>query len=163
MNREQKKFSKIYNKYVDSIYRFVFIKVSSGQTAEDLTSEVFLKSWQAFQEQKINNPKAYLYKVARNLVIDFYRERGQTTIVSIEQEEIILQSEEDLEQKESQESDFRKIQKALKQLNPDYQDIVIMRHIEGLSIKDIAKVLNKSKGATRVMLHRAMEQLKEKV
>jgi len=165
MNKEQRKFTKIYDKYVESIYRFVFIKVSSSQIAEDITSEVFLKSWEKFKQKQdsIENPRAYLYRVARNRVIDFYRERGQTTIISIEQENIVLKSDEDLEKKQETEMNLEKIQKALTKLNPDYQDVIILRHIDGLPIKDIAKILDKSNGATRVMIHRAMEQLRERV
>jgi len=166
MNRNQKKFAKIYDKYVESIYRFVFIKVNSSQVAEDLTSEVFLKSWEKIkkkQEDSIENPRAYLYKVARNRVIDFYRERGQTTVISIEQEQIVLKSDEALEKTQEKEMNLQKIQKALTELSSDYQDVIILRHIDGLPVKDIAKILDKSNGATRVMLHRAMEQLKERV
>ena len=166
MNKEQRKFTKIYDKYVESIYRFVFIKVSSSQIAEDLTAEVFLKSWEKFKKKQgdsIENPRAYLYKVARNTIIDFYREKGQTTIISIEQEQIVLKSDEDLEKTQEKEMNLEKIQKALTKLSPDYQDVIILRHIDGLPVKDIAKVLDKSNGATRVMLHRAMKQLKERV
>jgi len=166
MNRNQKKFTKIYDEYVDSIYRFVFIKVNSNQIAEDLTSEVFLKSWEKFKQKQgdsIENPRAYLYKIARNKIIDFYRERGKTTIISIEQERIVLKSDENLEENQEKDMNLAKIQKALTNLNSDYQDVIILRHIDGLAIKDIAKILDKSNGATRVMLHRAMEQLKERV
>ena len=166
MNRNQKKFTKIYDEYVDSIYRFVFIKVNSNEIAEDLTSEVFLKSWEKFKQKQgdsIENPRAYLYKIARNRIIDFYRERGKTTIISIEQEKIVLKSDENLEENQEKDMNLEKIQKALTNLNSDYQDVIILRHIDGLSIKDIAKILDKSNGATRVMLHRAMEQLKERV
>ena len=106
MVNSRQKFSKIYDRYIDSIYRFILIKVSSSQVAEDLTSETFLRSWEKYRqkkEQSIKNPKAYIYRVARNLVVDFYRERGQTTIMSIEQEEIELESEEDdIEKKQQQ-------------------------------------------------------------
>ena len=166
MNRNQKKFTKIYDQYVDSIYRFVFIKVNSSEIAEDLTSEVFLRTWQKFKEKQgdsIENPRAYLYKIARNRIIDFYRERGKTTIVSIEQEKIVLKCDENLEENQEKDMNLEKIQKALINLNSDYQDVIILRHIDGLAIKDIAKILDKSNGATRVMLHRAMEQLKERV
>jgi len=166
MNRNQKKFTKIYDEYVDSIYRFVFIKVNSNEIAEDLTSEVFLKSWEKFKQKQgdsIKNPRAYLYKIARNRIIDFYRERGKTTIISIEQEKIVLKSDENLEENQEKDMNLEKIQKALTNLNSDYQDVIILRHIDGLSIKDIAKIFDKSNGATRVMLHRAMQQLKERV
>jgi len=166
MNREQQKFSKIYDCYVESIYRFIFIKVNSQAIAEDLTSEVFLKSWKAFQQKekpKIRNPRAFLYITARHLVIDFYRTKKQKQTVSIEDSKEIEDTSERLEEKESIRSDVALIHDRLKELNHDYQNVIILRFVEELSIGEISEVLDKSKGATRVLLHRAMGQLKEKM
>jgi len=83
MKNLRKIFSKIYDRYIDKIYRFIFFKVNSQEIAQDLTSETFLKGWESFKNgTKIENPQAYLYKTARNLVIDFYREKGKVQIVS---------------------------------------------------------------------------------
>jgi RNA polymerase sigma-70 factor, ECF subfamily len=164
MNKHQRKFSKIYNRYADSIYRFIYIKVSSKETAEDLTSEVFLKTWRVFhleENKEIKNPRAFLYASARNLVIDHYRAEGRTQIVSIEDSEIKIEdTAQSLEKKETDRSDLAIVQKALARLKPEYQDVIILKHIDGLSTKEIAEILVKSKGAVRIMLHRAMEQLK---
>jgi len=169
MNRKQQKFGRIYDKYVESIYRFIFIKVSSHETAEDLTSEVFLKSWQVFQSsetrkskrEKIRNPRAFLYATARNLVIDFYRTKKRDKILSIEEAKEIEDIEQRIEEKEKVRSDLALIQKRLNSLKEDYQNVIIWRYVDGLSIREIAKILDKSPGAIRVLLHRAMKQLKE--
>ena len=166
MNREQQKFSKIYDCYVESIYRFIFIKVNSQAIAEDLTSEVFSKSWQVFQQKEkpeIRNPRAFLYITARHLVIDFYRTKKQKQTVSIEDSREIEDTSEKLEEKENIRSDMALIHNRLKELNHDYQNVIILRFVEELSIGEISEVLDKSKGATRVLLHRAMGQLKEKM
>ena len=166
MNREQQKFSKIYDCYVESIYRFIFIKVNSQAIAEDLTSEVFSKSWQVFQEKEkpeIRNPRAFLYITARHLVIDFYRTKKQKQTVSIEDSREIEDTSEKLEEKENIRSDMALIHNRLKELNHDYQSVIILRFVEELSIGEISEVLDKSKGATRVLLHRAIGQLKEKM
>jgi len=166
MNREQQKFGKIYDHYVESIYRFIFIKVNSQAIAEDLTSEVFLKSWQAFQHKekpRIKNPRAFLYVTARHLVIDFYRTKKQKQTVSIEDSREIEDIGERLEEKESIRSDVALIYDRLKGLNQDYQNVIILRFVEDLSIKEISEILDKSRGATRVLLHRAMGQLKEQM
>jgi len=159
MNRNQKQFTEIYDRYVQNIYRFVYIKVSSSQIAEDITSEVFLKSWEKFKQiNTIKNPRAYLYTVARNLVVDFYREKPRA-VISIE--EIEIPGEMGAEQAEKEKSDLIIVKKALNKLNPEYQDIIILRHVNKVPIKDIARIMDKSKNATRVMLHRAIEQLKQ--
>jgi len=166
MNRQQKKFTKIYDRYVESIYRFISIKVSSQETAEDLTSEVFLKSWQVFQDEeskKIRNPRAFLYTTARHIVIDFYRTRKQNRVLSIEETKEIEDTGQQLEKIENVRSDLMSIQSALKELKDDYQNVIIWRYVDGLSIPEISKVLERSPGAVRVLLHRAMKELKEGV
>lgn len=168
---KRKIFSKIYDKYVDKIYRFVFLKVSSQEIAQDLTSETFLRGWRAFEKSinqkigtksQIKNPQAFLYKIARNLVIDYYRERDRASIVSIEDKEIIdpgLNSEE----KAFLDSDLRLISQSLAELKDDYQDIIIWHYVDGLSFREIAKILTKSEGSIRVMTHRALKDLREKI
>ena len=69
MSTPKKKFAKIYNQYVEKVYRYVFLKVSSKDVAEDLTSDIFTKLWRTFRKGKdkeIENPRAFIYKVARN-------------------------------------------------------------------------------------------------
>ncbi len=166
MNKKQQKFSKIYDDYVESIYRFIFIKVSSRVTAEDLTSEVFLRTWQTFQQkekEKIKNPKAFLYVTARHLVVDFYRTRDKNRTLPIEDNEDIADSEQQLEEKEKINSDLALIQQKLKEIKDNYQDVIIWRYIDGLSIGEISQILDKSKGATRVLIHRAMGKLREQL
>ena len=166
MNREQRKFSKIYDSYVNSIYRFIFIKVNSQEVAEDLTSEVFSKSWQIFQDKKkkeIKNPRAFLYTTARHIVIDFYRTNKQDRTLSIEDTKEIEDTRQQLEEREEVRADLALIQQGLNKLKEDYQDVIIWRYVDGLSIGEIARILGRKPGAVRVLLHRAMGQLKEQV
>ena len=84
MANKRKEFGKIYDKYIDKIYRFIFLKVSSEDVTKDLCSETFLRGWEAFQdEKKIDNIQAFLYQIARNLVIDHYREKGRAQVAGI--------------------------------------------------------------------------------
>ena len=79
----KKEFSKIYDKQVERIYRFIFLKVSSKEAAEDLTSETFLRTWKAFeainqanaQLTPILNQNAFVFQIARNVIADYYRLR----------------------------------------------------------------------------------------
>ena len=98
MEKEQRKFSKLYDAYVESIYRFIYIKVNSQEIAQDLTSEVFLKVWKSYQKQDFRNPRAFLYTTARHTVIDYYR--THKTTVSIETAEIIEDSAQDIQKRE---------------------------------------------------------------
>jgi len=160
MANQRKIFSSIYDKYVNKIYRFIFIKVSSQEIAEDLCSETFLRGWQVFKERRdIENPPAFLYQIARNLIIDHYREKGKAKIVSAEYSQII-DPKTDLEEKAISSSDFDNIRQALAGLKEDYQTVIIWHYLDDLSVPEIAKILDKSEGAVRVSLHRALKTLK---
>ena len=163
MVNQRKIFSSIYDKYVDKIYRFIFIKVSSQEIAEDLCSETFLRGWQVFKEREdIENPPAFLYQIARNLIIDHYREKGKAKIVSAEYTPIV-DPREDLEEKANLSSDLEEVRLSLANLKGDYQDVIIYRYLDELSVPEIAKILEKSEGTVRVTLHRALKTLKDEI
>ena len=162
MDKAKKEFSKIYDKYIKKIYRFIFLKVNSEDIAQDLCSDTFLKGWESFKTQKIDNPQAFLYKIARNLVIDYYREKGRTQVVSAEYASIV-DPRKDIEQEAMLKSDIDQVKAVLTNLKGDYQNVIIWRYLDELSIQKIAKMLNKSEDNTRVMLHRALKALKNEL
>lgn len=167
----QKKFSKIYDQCIEKIYRFVFVKVNSQETAEDITSKVFIRGWEAFKksqnpmtnDQKIENPRAFLYQIARNLIIDHYREKGRTQIVSADCGPQIADPRTNIEEKAIINADLAVVKTALKDLNDDHQNVIIWHYLDDLPIKDVAKLLDRSEEATRVLLHRALNSLREKL
>lgn len=164
MSNSKKKFSKIYDRYVDGIYRFIFLKVSSVETAQDLTSETFLRGWKAFEtsQKSIDNPQAFLYRIARNLIVDFYRDKNKAQVVSAEYVQIADPSQNS-EEKAKIDSDMRGIHQALAGLKDDYQNVIIWRYLDNLSVPEVAKLLNKSEKTTRVTLHRALKSLKSRL
>jgi RNA polymerase sigma-70 factor (ECF subfamily) len=163
MPDNRKIFSKIYDQYINKIYRFVFLKVNSKEIAQDITSETFLRGWKAFDSKKdIKNPSAFLYQIARNLVVDFYREKGKAQIISVEYTQII-DPRINLEEKTIFESDINTVRLALANIREEYQEVIIWRYLDELSVPEIAETLDKSEQAVRVMLHRAMKSLKNKL
>lgn len=160
MSHPKKTFEHIYNQYIDKIYRFVFIKVSSKETAEDLCSETFSRFWQELKQGKnIENPRAFLYQVARNLIIDYYRIKPRIQLASVEGAQIIDPGV-NLEEAQLLKSDLETIKAGLRNLKQDYQDIIIWRYLDELSVPEIAEMLGKSEGAVRVEIHRALAALK---
>jgi RNA polymerase sigma-70 factor (ECF subfamily) len=167
-NKDPEAYSKVYDLYADRIYRFVFFKVSSREEAQDLTSEVFLKTWQYITSGKdILNLNAYLYRVARNLVIDHYRKASQKEVSfdalaggldSLDQEESLkVEQAKALEDKLQME----KIEDKLMGLKDEYREVIILRYVDDLSISEIAAIVEKKKGAVRVILFRALNALRE--
>ena len=161
--KKRKEFSKIYDKYIDKIYRFIFVKVNSEDIAQDLCSETFLRGWESYKSiDKIDNIQAFLYRIARNLVIDYYREKGRTQIVSVENVAII-DPKPSLEENVALNSDLEQVKGALANLKDDYQNVIVWRYLDDLPIPKVAKMLDKSEEATRVLLHRALKALKNEL
>lgn len=159
----EKNFSKFYDENVEKIYRFVFLKVNSQDIAEDITSEAFLRVWEVFKsERPIEKPPAFLYQVARNLVIDHYREKGRTQILPVENNPII-DPRPSLEDKAGDNLELDRIKLALANLKDGYQEMIIWHYIDDLSVPEIADLTGKSEGAVRVALHRALNSLRETI
>jgi len=160
----RKIFGQIYDRYINKIYRFIFFKVNSQEIAEDLASETFLKTWEVFknEEKSIENMQAFLYRTARNLVIDYYREKGKAQIVSVDNPSITDPSQ-NLEEKEILRSDVNMVKAALTNLKDDYQNVIIWHYLDDLPIQEISYILGRTEDATRVLLHRALESLKKEI
>ncbi len=163
IKKRKKKFAKLYDKYINNIYRFIYLKVDSKETAEDLTAEVFAKYWDKFKDgdgTKIKNVSAYLYQIARSAISNFYREGSKVRIVTADVSNIV-DTEEDALESQAKEQEKEKIKKSLLKLSEEEQNIIILHYVEQLSFKEISKLTDKAEGTLRVISHRALKKLKE--
>jgi RNA polymerase sigma-70 factor (ECF subfamily) len=170
---KKKEFIKLYDQYASKIYRFIYLKVNSPQDSEDLTSEAFFKFWQSLANKndkiknprdKIKNPRALLYRIANNLVTDFYRKKSRTELVTDPEDSILAEIKDntDLNEKIDVDSDVIEIKRAISQLKSEYQDVIIWHYLDELSLKEIAQIMGKSEGAVRVLIHRALRALRKR-
>lgn len=160
-NFKEQFFSQIYDEHVDKIYRFVFFKVNSEALAQDITSETFTRLWKEISNDKeIKNPHGFLFKVARNLIFDYYRTKDHNPI-NVDNLDTILDKNQDIVKEAVHNDDMRVVLSAMDQLNDDYRVALSMYYIEQEPVSEVAKALGKSSGATRVTIHRAMRQLKK--
>lgn len=168
--RDAEAFGRLYDQYVTSIYRFVYLKVPTREIAEDVTSETFLRFWQAVLDaQDILNIRAYLYRIARNLVVDYYRKQESTEPISgsvtFLDEQTSSYNEGELSDRSRNarlieaRADLQIVLERIGRLKEDYQDVLKLRLIDGLAFGDIAKIIGKSAGNVRVIYHRALKAL----
>ncbi|OGH65943.1 MAG: hypothetical protein A3J66_01870 [Candidatus Magasanikbacteria bacterium RIFCSPHIGHO2_02_FULL_47_14] len=160
-------FAKVYDQYIERIYRFVYFKISSKEEAEDITSDVFLRVWNYLvdgHEKQIQSLSGLLYTTARHAVIDAYRERAKRPVVSLEvaseiasSEVTLQQTNEQIEQKDT----FTRLVADMRSLKQEYQEVLLLRYVEELSVGEIAVIVGKSKTNVRVLLHRSLKKLKE--
>ena len=152
-------FALLYDRHVKQIYRFVYFKVSGHQEAEDITSEVFLRTWQYLQDKPdIKSFRGLLYRIARNCVIDLYRAKSARPEQILGPESEVGDSGQwltsmHLEMENSQ------LVNALGKLKQDYREILTLYYIDELSVAEVAELMGKGRVAVRVTLHRAVKKL----
>lgn len=155
-------FEQVYDLYVKKIYRFIYYKLNSKEEAEDLTSEVFCRTWHYIaQGNKIKNLKPFLYKIAYNLVIDFYAQKQKAPLELKEELKETIVDKFSLSDQIEQSFELRHVKKAMKKLPAIYQEILILRYLDDLTISEISQVLKKSKNSVYVLIHRAIKALKK--
>ena len=160
-------FAEFYDAYVNKIYRFIYFKVATAEEAEDIAAETFLKIWQhLFENKPIEHLNAFVYQVARNLVIDFYRKKAQQKLVLEENMDAeamaaIPDPKLAVDKKMELASDVAELEDCLRQMKEEYREVIILKYFDQLNVGEIAKILGKSRGAVRVLAHRALKTLAE--
>lgn len=154
-------FGKLYDLYVERVYRHVFYRTGNVNDAEDLTQQVFTKAWKAIGKyRKTSSPfLAWLIKISHNLVIDYYRKKKYQSTIEYD----IFSDSQDTSPEKSVENHFeqQQLRKTILKLPSDQQQVIMMSFIEDFSYSEIASVLNKREGNIRVILHRALKKMRE--
>jgi len=161
-------FGQLYDAYMERIYRFIYFRVEDQQTAEDITSQVFLRAWNNLDRFRLGRTPylAWLYTIAHNAVIDHYRTRKVTTAL-----EDVRLSQPDYAEVVENDIDFEvemiSIKVAMHTLTDDQQQVLTLKFMEGLSNDEIARHLGKREGAVRALQMRGLralaKQLEEKI
>jgi len=161
-------FGQLYDAYMERIYRFVYFRVEDQQTAEDITSQVFLKAWNNLDRFQFSRTPylAWLYTIAHNAVIDHYRTRKVSTAlddVRLSQPDHAEAVENDIDLSVEMQS----VRAAMQALTDDQQKVLTLKFIEGMSNTEIAQHLGKREGAIRALQMRGLQalakQLEEKM
>ncbi len=155
-------FGELYDLHIEKIYRFVYFKVNNKEESEDITSEVFLKTWNYLIEntdKEVESFTGLVYRVARNLIIDFYRERARKPECSIES--VVLVDKDDNFKKVETNQEVERLMVVIKKMKQEYQEVLLLKYVEELSTAEIAKILEKTQTGVRVTLHRATKKLQE--
>lgn len=161
MSGDADAFARLYDAYVDRVYRFVFFRVSDNAAAEDLTSQVFLKAWENLDGYRMRGRPfgAWLFRIARNLVVDHYRARkGDAPLESAAQK---LAAPADVDESVEGRLDLERLRRALRRLTEDQRQVLTLKFIEGYSTEEIARAMGKQQGAIRALQMRGLRALAE--
>jgi RNA polymerase sigma-70 factor (ECF subfamily) len=153
-------FAEIYTQYFKKIYRFIYYRVSHKELAEDLSEDVFIKAYHKIHSVSNNSSfEGWLYQIARNLVIDYYRSKKSE--VNLEEVENTLEYETNIIDDTELHFHQKQLVELLSCLTLEQQQIVKLKFLENLENAEIAAITRKTEGAIRVIQHRALQKLKE--
>jgi len=156
-------FGLLYDKFVKKIYDFVYYKTHSKETAEDLTSDIFMKALEHIQSftNETGSVSAWLYRIARNRIIDFYRTNHLHA--SIDDVWDIPDIHHDIEKDIDIHEQVLLLKKYLHILNSEQRDVVIMRVWQQMSYAEIAQIMDKTEASCKMAFSRALKQLRASI
>ncbi len=156
--RDRQAFGKLYDLYVDKIYKYIYYKSGRTDEAEDLTAQVFLKAWEAIENYKWEGYpfSTWLYRIAHNMMIDYYRTHRETFPLDTARTK---ESSLDPFQSAIQSITSDQSKSALHHLTHDQQRVFILRFLEGYSTAEVAAMMDKDPDAIRALQHRALRAL----
>lgn len=152
-------FARLYDGYVERVYRYVFFRVSNDETAEDIAAQVFLKAWENLDHYQSGNSPflAWLYTIARNQVIDHYRARKES--VSIDDAVSLPAKDDAVDEQVQSRFDIQAMRNALQYLTEEQQQVLTLRFIAGFETNEISRQMGKAEGAVRALQMRALQAL----
>jgi len=155
-------FGVLYDEYFEKIYNFIYYKIHHKESAEDLTSQTFIKALEKIGNYSPNKGlfSSWIYRIARNKVIDYYRTRKSEKDISDVWD---LKSDQDIVSDLDTREKLAEVSKYLAKLNPEQREIVVMRVWDSLSYQEISEIIEKSEANCRMIFSRTMTKLRQEI
>lgn len=155
-------FGALYDAYVKKIYNFIYFRTHHKETAEDLTSQVFFKALEKIRQFNLERGSfsSWIYRIARNAVIDQYRTKKDDTAF---EDALEVKSSENIENEIDNKNTLREIEKYLHTLKPEQREIIIMRVWDELTYQEISEITEKSEGSLKMMFSRTIAELRKEL
>ncbi len=157
-------FAKAYEDFGDAIFRYCLYQTSNREKALDLTADTFTKTWEYLSKgetKEVENLRAFLYKVANNLIIDDRRKKKSLSLDTMTESGFDVQSGQDEAEQYESAYDGKIALEAVKNLDEKYRDVLMLRYVDDMTVGEIAKIVGESENNVSVRIHRGLEKLKE--
>ncbi len=157
------RFKEAYDEHADALFRFAFYKLSDREKAKDVVQDTFVKVWEymASDGEEIVNIKALLYRIATNAIIDNYRKKKELSLDYFMDEGFLPDELHHSSISIMDEAEADMVIKAIHNLEEDDRALMLMRYIDGLSVKEIAEATGQRENTVSVRIHRAIKTLKD--
>jgi RNA polymerase sigma-70 factor (ECF subfamily) len=160
---DREAFGKLYERYVDQIYNYVYYRTGNRHDAEDLTARVFMRAMHHIQRYNDRGLpfSAWLYRIAHNLVVNWHRDNSRRQEISLDEVELTHPPSEHPESKLMKVEEEDLLLTVMRSLPPDRQQLLILKFVEHLSNAEIGQIMNRSEGAVKSLYHRTLFGLRD--
>jgi len=154
-------FGDLYERYVTRIYSYVYHRTGNAAEAEDLTERVFLQALTHLPNYQYRGLpfSVWLFRIAHNLVANWYRDRGRARTVSLDGVAAAAEENDSLERVEN----AALVRKVVARLSQDRQQLLLLKFGQELSHAEIGQIMGRTEGAVKALLHRTLKALKEEL
>ena len=157
-------FTDLYRTHLRDVYSYSYYRVGNHHDAEDLTEQTFLQAYRHFERaQRESNGRPlrpWLIRIAHNLAANYYRDRSRKPQTQLE-DAAIVSAPHDTEDLVEGRQELKDVLEGVANLPDDRREALIMRFALGMDNREIARALDRSEGATKVLIHRAIKQLEQ--
>lgn len=156
-------FGALYEKYIEDIYSYVYYRTSDTKEAEDLTSRVFLRALKHIgnYEDRGYPFSAWLYRIAHNLVVNWYRDNDRNEEVPLVDQFPPPSTQGVMEKRLLKKDERKRLMDIIQELPHDRQQLIILKHVEGLTNKEIGTIMERTEGAIKALYHRTLVSLRD--
>ncbi len=159
--KREREFLAAHEKYADQIFRHCLVRIRDREVAKDLAQETFSRAWLYLSKGKeVEYMRAFLYRVANNLIVDYSRKKKTSSLDSMMEEDGFEAEDESAANPEDIPAS-REAVKLLESLDDIYRVVITMRFLDEMSPKEIAAALDTSENVVSVRIHRGMQRLRE--
>ncbi|MFA5778390.1 MAG: RNA polymerase sigma factor [Candidatus Paceibacterota bacterium] len=150
-------FIELYDTHADAIFRFCYFKTGNREIAKDLTQDIFIKVLNYLGRKELRNAKSFIYTIAKNTVIDYWRKSKSLTENQLPEGFLEAVAEKDNTESDIDYSIFLSL---LDKLSESDREVILLRYIEDMSSKDMAELLGERENTILVRISRAKEKLR---
>jgi RNA polymerase sigma-70 factor (ECF subfamily) len=156
-------FGVLYERYVEQIYSYIYYRTNDRQEAEDLTSRTFHRALRYLPRYELRGApfSSWLYRIAHNLVANWYRDRSQRQMIPLD--ELALHSDSYLPRWEAEDEEQEALLAAIRRLPADRQELLILKLSQGLSNAEIGQIMGRSEGAIKQLYYRTLRALRREL
>lgn len=163
INIKKQQFTQIYKKEADAVFRYVLLRVSNKEEVLDIVQDTFTRFWQSWNKETIEYPRSFIFTVARNRIIDWYRKKKPQSLeamVESEDGQVFDIPDEKMQTDIKLSAEASVVLKALDKLSTGYREAVYLRFVEDLTLAEIAKILATTPNAVSIRLNRGLDELR---